>query len=147
MGGGGASRSVEEGAASVLWAARLGPDGPTGGFFRDGQPGALVRVMDDPYAVLGVDRAPRRTSSRPPIASRPSGGTRIATADEESERRMAQVNAAYDLCGPAAGPSPPSARPDAAERAGARARAWSRHRAAALGRELLEALDHGEEVH
>ena len=38
MGGGGASRSVEEGAASVLWAARLGPDGPTGGFFRDGQP-------------------------------------------------------------------------------------------------------------
>jgi NAD(P)-dependent dehydrogenase (short-subunit alcohol dehydrogenase family) len=36
MGGAGASRSVEEGAASVLWAARLGPDGPTGGFFRDG---------------------------------------------------------------------------------------------------------------
>ena len=27
-----------EGAASVLWAARLGPDGPTGGFFRDGRP-------------------------------------------------------------------------------------------------------------
>jgi hypothetical protein len=22
----------------VLWAARLGPDGPTGGFFRDGRP-------------------------------------------------------------------------------------------------------------
>ena len=38
MGGAGASRSVEEGAASVLWAARLGPDGPTGGFFRDGKP-------------------------------------------------------------------------------------------------------------
>jgi NAD(P)-dependent dehydrogenase (short-subunit alcohol dehydrogenase family) len=38
MGGAGASRSVEEGAASVLWAARLGPDGPTGGFFRDGRP-------------------------------------------------------------------------------------------------------------
>src|SRR3954452_18545722 len=37
MGGASASRSVEEGAASVLWAARLGPDGPTGGFFRDGQ--------------------------------------------------------------------------------------------------------------
>ena len=36
MGGAGATRSVEEGAASVLWAARLGPDGPTGGFFRDG---------------------------------------------------------------------------------------------------------------
>ena len=38
MGGQGATRSVEEGAASVLWAARLGPDGPTGGFFRDGRP-------------------------------------------------------------------------------------------------------------
>ena len=38
MGGAGASRSVEEGAASVLWAARLGPDGPSGGFFRDGKP-------------------------------------------------------------------------------------------------------------
>jgi NAD(P)-dependent dehydrogenase (short-subunit alcohol dehydrogenase family) len=38
MGGPGASRSVEEGAASVLWAARLGADGPTGGFFRDGHP-------------------------------------------------------------------------------------------------------------
>src|SRR5215208_2331958 len=38
MGGAGASRSVAEGAASVMWAARLGPDGPTGGFFRDGRP-------------------------------------------------------------------------------------------------------------
>jgi NAD(P)-dependent dehydrogenase (short-subunit alcohol dehydrogenase family) len=38
MGGASASRSVEEGAAGVLWAARLGPDGPTGGFFRDGNP-------------------------------------------------------------------------------------------------------------
>jgi NAD(P)-dependent dehydrogenase (short-subunit alcohol dehydrogenase family) len=38
MGGSSASRSVEAGAASVLWAARLGPDGPTGGFFRDGRP-------------------------------------------------------------------------------------------------------------
>jgi NAD(P)-dependent dehydrogenase (short-subunit alcohol dehydrogenase family) len=38
MGGASATRSVQEGAASVLWAARLGPDGPTGGFFRDGRP-------------------------------------------------------------------------------------------------------------
>ena len=38
MGGAGAPRSVKEGAASVLWAARLADDGPTGGFFRDGQP-------------------------------------------------------------------------------------------------------------
>lgn len=32
------ARPVSEGAASILWAADLAPDGPTGGFFRDGQP-------------------------------------------------------------------------------------------------------------
>jgi carbonyl reductase 1 len=37
MGGAGASRSVEDGAASIVLAAAL-EDGPTGGFFRDGQP-------------------------------------------------------------------------------------------------------------
>jgi NAD(P)-dependent dehydrogenase (short-subunit alcohol dehydrogenase family) len=31
-------RSVVEGAASVVWAATLDDDGPTGGFFRDGRP-------------------------------------------------------------------------------------------------------------
>jgi carbonyl reductase 1 len=35
MGGRGASRSVEKGAASILWAAALKGE-PTGGFFRDG---------------------------------------------------------------------------------------------------------------
>lgn len=38
MGGSGASRSVEEGAAGIVWAATLPDDGPTGGFFRDGRP-------------------------------------------------------------------------------------------------------------
>jgi NAD(P)-dependent dehydrogenase (short-subunit alcohol dehydrogenase family) len=38
MGGAGAERSIEEGVASILWAALLPEDGPTGGFFRDGQP-------------------------------------------------------------------------------------------------------------
>jgi len=38
MGGSGAPRPVEEGAAGVVWAAMLPPDGPTGGFFRDGRP-------------------------------------------------------------------------------------------------------------
>lgn len=37
MGGPGASRDVAEGAAGIVWAATLPPDGPTGGFFRDGQ--------------------------------------------------------------------------------------------------------------
>ncbi|HEX8440661.1 SDR family oxidoreductase [Archangium sp.] len=35
MGGAGASRGVEEGADTLVWAATLPPDGPTGGFFRD----------------------------------------------------------------------------------------------------------------
>ena len=38
MGGPGAPRSVKQGAASVLWAVRLSPDSPTGGWFRDGKP-------------------------------------------------------------------------------------------------------------
>jgi NAD(P)-dependent dehydrogenase (short-subunit alcohol dehydrogenase family) len=38
MGGPGATRSIEEGARSILWAAALSAGGPTGGFFRDGQP-------------------------------------------------------------------------------------------------------------
>jgi NAD(P)-dependent dehydrogenase (short-subunit alcohol dehydrogenase family) len=32
------ARPVADGAASVVWAARLPDDGPSGGFFRDGQP-------------------------------------------------------------------------------------------------------------
>ncbi|MER5473348.1 SDR family NAD(P)-dependent oxidoreductase [Streptomyces sp. NPDC002935] len=35
--GGPGGRPVEEGAASVVWAATLADDGPTGGFFRDGR--------------------------------------------------------------------------------------------------------------
>lgn len=38
MGGAGAPRSVREGAAGIIWAATLPDDGPTGGFFRDGEP-------------------------------------------------------------------------------------------------------------
>jgi NAD(P)-dependent dehydrogenase (short-subunit alcohol dehydrogenase family) len=38
MGGPGAPRSVEQGAASVLWGVRLPPGGPTGGVFADGKP-------------------------------------------------------------------------------------------------------------
>ena len=37
MGGACAERSIDEGAASILWAA-ASADGPTGGFFRDGEP-------------------------------------------------------------------------------------------------------------
>ncbi len=38
MGGRSATRSVKEGAHGVVWAAALPPNGPTGGFFRDGNP-------------------------------------------------------------------------------------------------------------
>lgn len=38
MGGSGAPRSVEEGASGIVWAAALGADGPSGGFFRDAKP-------------------------------------------------------------------------------------------------------------
>ncbi|CAH0999959.1 3-oxoacyl-[acyl-carrier-protein] reductase FabG [Neolewinella maritima] len=38
MGGEDATRSVEEGAKSIVWAALLDNDGPTGGFYRDGEP-------------------------------------------------------------------------------------------------------------
>jgi NAD(P)-dependent dehydrogenase (short-subunit alcohol dehydrogenase family) len=38
MGGPGAPRSVEQGAASILWAVRLPAGGPSGGVFEDGKP-------------------------------------------------------------------------------------------------------------
>jgi NAD(P)-dependent dehydrogenase (short-subunit alcohol dehydrogenase family) len=38
MGGAGASRSVSEGAAGIIWAATLPDNNLTGGFFRDGKP-------------------------------------------------------------------------------------------------------------
>ncbi len=38
MGGAAAPRSVNEGAAGIVWAAILPDNGPSGGFFRDGKP-------------------------------------------------------------------------------------------------------------
>jgi len=40
MGGPEAARSVEEGADTIVWAATLPDNGPTGGFFRDRKPAA-----------------------------------------------------------------------------------------------------------
>lgn len=37
MGGPAAGRSLERGAEGIVWAATLGPGGPSGGFFRDGR--------------------------------------------------------------------------------------------------------------
>ena len=146
MGGAGATRSVEEGAASVLWAARLAPDGPTGGFFRDGQPGALVSsTMDDPYAVLGVEPGARPDELAAAYRSQAKRWHPDRNGDVESERRMAQVNAAYDLLRAGGGAVAPSARPSKSAPAGRGA--WlSAAVRRALGRELLEALEPGEDV-
>jgi NAD(P)-dependent dehydrogenase (short-subunit alcohol dehydrogenase family) len=38
MGGPAAPRSLEQGAASILWAVTLDDSGPTGGFYQDGKP-------------------------------------------------------------------------------------------------------------
>jgi NAD(P)-dependent dehydrogenase (short-subunit alcohol dehydrogenase family) len=38
LGGPNATRSVEEGAVTIVWLATLGDDGPSGGFFRDKEP-------------------------------------------------------------------------------------------------------------
>jgi Short-chain alcohol dehydrogenase of unknown specificity len=38
MGRAGAPRSAEQGAASIVWGVTLPDDGPTGGFFQDGEP-------------------------------------------------------------------------------------------------------------
>ena len=97
----------------------------------------------DPFAVLGVapGAAPRELSAAyRELAKRwhPDRG-----GGEEAERRMAEINAAYDLlragelqAGGAAPPPPPSGRTarfsDALRRA--------------LGPELLDALDPGEDV-
>ena len=37
MGGSEADRSIEESVPGIIWAATLPEDGPSGGFFRDGQ--------------------------------------------------------------------------------------------------------------
>src|SRR5690606_4813134 len=38
LGGASATRSVEQGIVGIIWAATLADDGPSGGFFRDGEP-------------------------------------------------------------------------------------------------------------
>ena len=38
MGGGSAPRSAEQGAASIVWGVTLPDDGPSGGYFQDGEP-------------------------------------------------------------------------------------------------------------
>jgi len=108
--------------------------------------------MDDPYAILGVD--PSAPPAELTAAYRQQAKRWHPDRNDgvESERRMAQVNAAYDLLRVGGwSPLPPSARPQR-DRPGAAAAARGRGSwlapvvRRALGGELLEALDEGEDV-
>jgi DnaJ domain len=96
----------------------------------------------DPYAVLGV--RPGSTESEVAAAYKelakrwhPDRG-----AGEDGERRMAEINAAYDVlrAGDVHGPA---ATPERARGAGGWLAPWMRR---ALGGELLRALTEGEDV-
>jgi len=101
--------------------------------------------MDDPYAVLGVEPGAAPDELAAAYRSQAKRWHPDRNTGEESERRMAQVNAAYDLLRAGGGAVAPSARPDAAAPRG-RGSWLSAAVRRALGRELLEALEPGEEV-
>jgi curved DNA-binding protein CbpA len=88
--------------------------------------------MDDPYSVLGVKPGAAPSELAAAYRSQAKRWHPDRNGNAESERRMAQVNAAYDLPQTSA----PSGR-------GAWLSAAVRR---ALGRELLEALEPGEDV-
>jgi len=103
-------------------------------------------VMEDPYEVLGVKAGVRPDELAAAYRSQAKRWHPDRNGDAESERRMAQVNAAYDLLRagePVAPTERPAAEAPAAHGPGAWLPAAVRR---ALGRELLEALEPGEDV-
>jgi hypothetical protein len=93
--------------------------------------------MDDPYAVLGVRPGAPAAELAAAYRSQAKRWHPDRNPDEESVRRMAQVNAAYDLLRAGGeSPAPPRAPVEGVSNAVRRA----------LGAELLEALEAGEEV-
>jgi hypothetical protein len=102
--------------------------------------------MEDPYAVLGVKPGAAPSELASAYRAQAKRWHPDRNGDEESQRRMAAVNAAYDLLRATGGPAPPSARPERAETARGPG-AWLPPAVRrALGRELLEALEPGEDV-
>src|SRR4051794_30342151 len=105
--------------------------------------------MDDPYAILGIDPGAPPEQLTAAYREQAKRWHPDRNGDAESVRRMAQVNVAYDLLR-AAGWSPqqPSARPERHGAPAARGRGWWLTPVVrrALGAELLEALDEGEDV-
>jgi hypothetical protein len=103
----------------------------------------------DPYAVLGV----RPGTPQKDIAAAYRDAAKRwhpdRSAGEEAELRMAEINAAYDLVRAAAQHDPPAQRPAAPAAAPGRAVKGDWLLPAlrlALGRELLDTLDQGEDV-
>ena len=102
--------------------------------------------MDDPYAVLGVEPGAPPTELAAAYRAQAKRWHPDRNGDHESERRMAQVNAAYDLLRTGGGAPPPSARPEGDAAPKGRGAWLSAAVRRALGRELLEALEPGEDV-
>jgi hypothetical protein len=93
--------------------------------------------LEDPYAVLGVKPGVPADELAAAYRSQAKRWHPDRNAGEESVRRMAQVNAAYDLLRAGGeSPAPPRAPVEGVSNAVRRA----------LGAELLEALEPGEEV-
>jgi hypothetical protein len=106
--------------------------------------------MDDPYAILGVNPGTPPAELTAAYREQAKRWHPDRNGDEASARKMAEVNAAYDLLRAGGFSAPPrSAKPDPG-----RTPAPVRGRGAwlvpairrALGRELLEALEDGEDV-
>jgi hypothetical protein len=106
--------------------------------------------MDDPYAILGVDPGTPPAQLTAAYREQAKRWHPDRNTDEESAQRMAEVNAAYDLLRAGGFNAPPrSAKPERGTAPGAvrghggwLAPAIRR----ALGRELLVALEDGEDV-
>jgi hypothetical protein len=108
----------------------------------------VVSTLDDPYAILGVDPGAGGAELTAAYREQAKRWHPDRNGGAESQRRMADVNAAYDLLRAGFGPQPTSARPDRAAAPAARGPgAWLAPAVRrALGRELLEALEDREAV-
>jgi hypothetical protein len=107
--------------------------------------------MDDPYAVLGVDPGTPPAELTAAYREQAKRWHPDRNGDAASAERMAEVNAAYDLLragGFSAPPRDAQPSPGRAPATATRGR-WGWLAPAirrALGRELLEALEQGEDV-
>ena len=110
-----------------------------------------MAVMEDPHAILGVDPGAGPAQLTAAYREQAKRWHPDRNGGAESERRMAEVNAAYDLLRAGGFSAPPrSAQPErGSPPAAVRGRgAWLAPAVRrALGRELLEALEDREEVH